>query len=122
LNLKNSEEIKKHERLEELKANKYLIEEFITRFMIDYSDVLILVVNFLKYSDQLLLGKIIKECLNHKKDSLYVIHNLKNLTSKEQVDNYINNILMKSGTFDLEEKKFKKFNRKKKENNEEKNY
>jgi hypothetical protein len=79
-------------------------------------------VNFLKYSDQLLLEKIIKECINHKKDSLYVIHNLKNLISKEQVDNYINNILMKSGTFDLEEKQFKKFNSKKKENDEEKNY
>jgi len=122
MDLENCEEIKKYERLEELKTNNYLIEELITRFMIEYSDVLIFVLNNMKYSEQLLLEKIIKECIKYKKDSLYVIHNLKNLVTKEQVDNYINNILLKSGTFNLEEKQLKKFPSKNKEINEEKNY
>ena len=94
MDLENCEEIKKNEMLEELKTNNYLIEELITRFMIEYSE-------------QLLLEKLIKECIKYKKNSLYVIHNLKNLVTKEQVDNYINNILLKSGTFNLEEKQLK---------------
>ena len=119
LNLEDNDELQKYIKIEELKTNKYLIEEFITRFIIDYSDIIILVVDILKYSDQLLLDKIIKECIIHKKGSLYVIHNLKNLTTKEQVDKYIKNILKKSGTFDLEEKKFNDFSDS--ENEEEEN-
>ena len=45
-----------------------------------------------------------EECIKYKKDNLYVIHNLKEFEEKEQVIDYIKNILMKSGTFDLEKK------------------
>ena len=39
------------------------------------------------------------------KKNLYVIHNLQSFITKEQVNNYIKNILMNSATFDLEEKR-----------------
>lgn len=51
-----------------------------------------------------MLNKIMEECIKYKKDNLYVIHNLKEFEEKEQVIDYIQNILMKSGTFDLEKK------------------
>lgn len=98
------EEFKKINNYEELKINKKLSEEFITRFIVDYSDMIITVVGILKNSEQIMLKNIMEECLKHKKETLYVIHNLQNLTSKEQVNDYIKNVLMKSTLFDLEEK------------------
>ena len=42
--------------------------------MMDYNDILIVVVGLLFSSGQKLLDKIIEECLKSKKDCLYVIH------------------------------------------------
>ena len=96
--------IKKTNNIEELKINKILTEDFITRFIIDCSDILIMVVGLLKYSEQKLLNKVMEQCVKQKKDSLYVIHNLQSLTKKEQVDDYIKEVLMNSGlTYEFEE-------------------
>ena len=96
--------IKNTNNIEELKINKILTEDFIIRFMIDCSDILIMVVGLLKYSEQKLLNKVMEQCVKQKKDNLYVIHNLKSLTKKEQVDDYIKEVLMNSGlAYELEE-------------------
>jgi hypothetical protein len=42
--------------------------------------------------------KIIEKTKNY---SLFIIHNLKTFRTEQQVKNYINNILLKSGTFSL---------------------
>ena len=97
-------EIKKNRNIEELITNKFLTEEFIASFMIDYSDILIIVVGLLNHSEQILLNKVMEECAKKNKKNLYVIHNLKNFFTKEQVNDYIKNILMNSATFNLEEK------------------
>ena len=46
----------------------------------------------------------------YKKNNLFIIHNLEPLTNGEEVNDYIKNILMKSGTFELEEQKDIKIN------------
>ena len=99
------EGIKKNQNVEELITNKFLTEEFITSFMVDYSDILIVVVGLLNHSDQELLNKVMEECVKKDKKNLYVVHNLQSFITKEQVNNYIKNILMNSATFELEEKK-----------------
>ena len=68
------------------------------------SDILIIVVDSLSFSEQKLLMKIKKEMERAKINTpLYIIHNLKSFTSKEQVKDYIDNSLLKSATFNLEE-------------------
>ena len=104
LSVEDLVEIKKNQNIEELITNKFLTEEFIASFMIDFSDILIVVVGLLNHHDQILLNKVIEECVKKNKKNLYVIHNLKNFFTKNQVKDYIKNILMKSATFNLEEK------------------
>ena len=72
------------------------------------SDILIVVVGMLTYSEQKLLN-IIKMKLKRenfiKKTSntcLYIIHNLISYTTIQQVKSYINETLLKSATFELE--------------------
>ena len=103
-NYVNAKELKKSKNLEELEIKRKLSEEFITRFVINYCDMIITVIGILKHSTQIMLNKIMEECIKYKKNNLYVIHNLKEFEEKEQVIDYIKNILMKSGTFDLEKK------------------
>jgi len=105
LSSEDIDDIKKSQNIEELITNKFLTEEFITSFMVDYSDILIMVVGLLNHSDQELLSKVMEECVKKDKKNLYVIHNLQSFITKEQVNNYIKNILMNSATFDLEEKR-----------------
>ena len=104
-NNEDIEEIKNNQNINELLTNKCLIEEFITSFMVEYSDILIVVVGLLNHSDQILLNKVMEECLKKNKNNLYVIHNLQSFITKEQVSYYIKNVLMNSATFNLEEKK-----------------
>ena len=96
--------IKNTNNIEELKIDKTITEDFITRFMIDCSDILIVVVGFLFHSEQILLDKVMEECVKRKKECIYIIHNLQSLITKEQVEIYIKEILMKSGlTYEIEE-------------------
>ena len=75
-------------------------------YIINNSDILIVVVDFLSYSEQKLLMKIKKEIENSNKRSnksirFYIIHNLKTYTSVAQVEDYIQNTLLKSATFTI---------------------
>ena len=98
------DEFKKRKQLKELEINRKSSEEFIKKFIINCSDILIAVVGNLKHSEQMMLNNIMEESIKNKKEILYVIHNLQDLTTKEEVNDYIKNVLMKSGSFDLEGK------------------
>jgi len=119
--LKNEEEKLEENNIEEEKINKINIiknekdlfkekcrdklitELFLQNYIINYSDILIIVVGILTYSEQKLLNKIKNEMRKAKLNkTLYVIHNLKAYTSIQQVENYIKDILLKNATFDLE--------------------
>ena len=80
-----------------------MTELFLQNYIINNSDILIVVVDSLSFSEQKLLLKVKREMERSKKTiPLYIIHNLKALTSKEQIKDYIDNTLLKSVTFTLE--------------------
>ena len=89
---------------------KIITESFLQNFIINNSDILIIVVGILSYSEQKLLNKIktkMKKDNELKKATntcLYIIHNLMTYTTKKQVQTYIDEVLLKSTTFDLEKK------------------
>ena len=86
-----------------LKARDILItESFLQSFIISVSDLLLVVIDKLSFSEQKLINKIKGELRsNKKKKQVFIIHNLKTYRTKEQMDSYINNILNKSATFKL---------------------
>ena len=97
---KNQKEIFKEKSRE-----KMITELFLQNYIINNSDILIIVVDILTYSEQKLINRIKSDIKRAKiNKSLYIIHNLKTYTSVKQVEDYINNILLKSVTFDLEKK------------------
>ena len=94
---------KKNELFREESRDKIITEFFLQNYIIHYSDILLLVVGILTYSEQKLLNKVKSELMRITKDkTLYVIHNLMTFTTKKQVENYINETLLKSATFNLE--------------------
>ena len=83
---------------------KIVTELFLQDYIIYNSDVLIIVVGILTYSEQKTLNKIktkIKKEKSKIKPSLFIIHNLMNFTSIKQVETYIEETLLKCSTFQL---------------------
>ena len=102
-----SNEIKEEEKNELFKEKcreKLITELFLQNYIVHNSDILIVVVDCLSFSEQKLLMKVKKEIeRSNRTMPLYVIHNLKTYTSIKQVQNYINDTLLKSATFTLQE-------------------
>ena len=95
---------KKNEIFKEKSREKLITELFLQNYIVNNSDILIVVVDSLSFSEQKLLMKVKKEMERAKrKIPLYIIHNLKTFTTKAQIDEYINNTLLKSATFTLEQ-------------------
>ena len=93
----------KNEIFKEKCRDKLITELFLQNYIIHNSDILIAVVDVLSFSEQKLLLKLKKEIENAKRNQpVIVIHNLKTYTTIEQVDDYIENTLLKSATFKLE--------------------
>ena len=84
-----------------------ITEDFIQNFIIKKSNILIITLGILSYNELKLLNRI-KSKLRKKAgiQYLYVIHNLQTFSLKSQVQHYIDNTLLKSGSFKLKEMKF----------------
>ena len=83
---------------------KIVTELFLQDYIIYNSDVLIIVVGILTYSEQKTLNKIKTKLKKEKskiKPSLFIIHNLMNFTTIKQVETYIEETLLKCSTFQL---------------------
>jgi len=104
LNNENITEYKNEKEMFKEKSREKLITElFLQNYIINTSDILIVVVGILTYSEQKLLNRIKTEIQRAKlKKTLYVIHNLITYTSIKQVQEYIEDNLLKSATFHLE--------------------
>ena len=88
----------------EKSREKLITELFLQNYIINNSDILLIVVGIMTYSEQKLLNRIKLQIKNSKlKKSLFVIHNLMTFTKMKQVEEYIENILKRSITFKLEE-------------------
>ena len=86
----------------EKSREKLITELFLQNYIIQYSDILILVVGIMTYSEQKLLNRIKIDIQKLKINRpLYIIHNLKTFYTKQQVEDYIKNNLRKSATFEL---------------------
>ena len=93
----------KNELFKEKSREKLITELFLQNYIINNSNILIVVVDSLSFSEQKLLMKVKKEMERSKINiPLYIIHNLKTFTTKVQVEDYIENTLLKSATFTLE--------------------
>ena len=100
----NEDEKDEKDLFKEKSRDKLITELFLQNYIINNSDILIIVVGILTYSEQKLLNKIKLQLKNSKlRKSLFVIHNLMTFTKMSQVEEYVNTILKKSITFKLEE-------------------
>ena len=73
------------------------------RFIISKSDIIILVIGNISLTEQKLLFKVRQEVKNSEKGKqIFVIHNLKEYSTKEQVEDYIENTLKKLCKIELE--------------------
>ena len=86
--------------------DKLITETFIQRFIIDISHILILVVGNINLNEQKLLENVKSSLKNDQ--YLYVIHNLVEMHSKDQVNNYINGQLKNLFGIKLKERNFQK--------------
>ena len=110
---KNDPNMKKDEAQQKLKliaSDKTLTEYFIQNFIIQKSNILVLVIGILNYPEQKLLNRIKTENENKflkKKGGLipplFVVHNLQTFSLIKQVEDYIKETLLKSATFKLKE-------------------
>ena len=101
------DENKEKDHFKEKSREKLITELFLQNYIINNSDILIIVVGILTYSEQKLLNRIRTEFLkarnnkNKVQKPLFIIHNLMTYTTIEQVEEYIKDFLLKSATFDL---------------------
>ena len=95
---------KDNDFFKEKSREKIITELFLQNYIIYNSDILIVVVDMLSFSEQKLLLKVkkIKKDMEKSNTPLYIIHNLKSLNTVEQVKDYIQNTLLKNATFTLE--------------------
>ena len=102
-----NKENKEKDYFKEKSREKIITELFLQNYIINNSDILIIVVGILTYSEQKLLNRIRTEFIkarnnkNKVQKPLFIIHNLMTYTTIEQVEEYIEDFLLKSATFDL---------------------
>lgn len=95
-----NEEKVSNSKLESIVRDQQLTKQFLHNFVITHSNILIIVFNQLTCSDQKLLDKVKKDS-RKRNQQIFVVHNLKSLVTKEEVETYINKVLLRSCTFSL---------------------
>ena len=90
--------------LENCFRDKLITEKFKEQFIINTSDILVLVVGAITLNEQKILERV-KKILGDKK-YLFIIHNLQNFQNKYQVDEYIENNLKKLFGIKIQENNF----------------
>ena len=98
----------KTEHIKNIARDQRVSEIVLSDFIIKESDVLITVLEQLSFAEQDMLKNLINQLKSKKMEAnsirekkLLVIHNLMNFTNIETIDNFIENTLLKSLTFDL---------------------
>jgi hypothetical protein len=91
-----------NEEYTNLFRDKTQTENFIQNLVLSLSEMLIIVVGKLTFNEQRLINKIKNKLNNLKsKKPIFIVHNLFNYQTKEQVEEYINETLMKSVSFKI---------------------
>ena len=92
----------------ELSRDKLFTEAFLESYILRKSNVLLLVIGILSFSEQKLINKISKDLNKLKKNeikNLIIIHNLQTYETVEQVEKYIKDTLIKSASFKIKKDK-----------------
>ena len=103
LNLKDKE-LEQNKEFKENARDKIMTELFIQNFLIKVSDILLIVVGKFTYSEQLLINKIKVEAKKQNNGRIFIIHNLQEFRTVEQVQNYIKEDLSNFATFKLKKR------------------
>ena len=111
-NMKNNLIFKENAR------DKIVTELFLEHFIITVSDILLVVVGKLTYSEQILINKIELESQRQYKNRIIIIHNLQEFRLVEQVEDYIKNTLLNCTTFNLKKRKWISTKKDKEEKND----
>ena len=88
----------------EISRDKLFTEAFLESYILRKSNVILLVVGILSFSEQKLINKISKDLeklKNKEKKNLVVIHNLQTYEEVDDVEKYINETLLKSASFKI---------------------
>ena len=88
----------------EISRDKLFTEAFLERYILRKSNVLLMVVGILTFSEQKLINKIsqdLEKLKEKEKKDLVVIHNLQTYESVADVEKYINETLLKSASFKI---------------------
>lgn len=104
INKEDEESLKEEKKYEICLRDKLITETYIQRFIIVKSHILVLVVGNINLNEQKLLENV--KSLLKKDQYLYVIHNLIELISKEQVNDYIEGTLKNLFGIKLKERNF----------------
>jgi hypothetical protein len=96
-------------KIKELEKFNIQTDNFLINFILKKFNIIICVVGFLNFNEQKLLNKLKMKDEEYKKEynklkKLFIIHDLKELSKKNEVTQYIDNVLFKSMTFKLVEK------------------
>ena len=97
----------KIENLEEFQENirdKKMTELFLTNLIINISDILLVVVGKLTFSEQLLINKVKEDCKKQNKGKIFIVHNLQEFSFVEQVEKYIETTLKKCTSLNLKQR------------------
>ena len=116
-NIRSLEKENYSKELENTARDRLLTEKFLQNFIVRESDILICVIGILTYNEQKLINRIKNDILKFKNKKLYIIHNLQTFTEKRQVEDYINEYLKKSLTFEVKENNVESFDGNKNKNN-----
>ena len=101
-NSKQQKEIDDKEIFEDKLREKFVTKLFLQNYIINNSELLLIVVGKLTFSEQKLLHRI-KIASQKIRKRLFIIHNLKEFIKIKQVKNYIKKYLKNNSTFKLEE-------------------
>ena len=90
-NKPTDKEIKQNIEFQENARDKIMTELFLENLIIKVSDILLLVVGKLTYSEQLLINKIKVESQRQNKGRIFIVHNLQEFRLVDQVEKYSKN-------------------------------
>ena len=108
-NISNDEKLKELKNEVEKKSRDLkLSEKFLRNFIINNSDIIILVVNQLTLSEQKSLYQLKTE---NNFDEIFILHNLCNFYKREQIEDYVENTIINSMYFDLRKNYFEPKNK-----------
>ena len=106
------------EQIKQFNGNNQITDYFLQKFILDSADILLCIVNQLNLNDHKFLNRIQEE---NKDKKIFVIHNLKTFKQKEEMQEYIEKILLKLVTPILQKKIYIQINNNKNKNNNKEN-